>query len=85
MVENGALNEPSAGIIGKEGDAHGTPRRQDDAVTPIGFPAIIQRMENAQGVAMHMDGLDAGRGVGETEGHRLAASRPEQWRPLKAG
>lgn len=84
MVEDGAFDQPFARVVGDEGHAHRAARRHDDAVAPIGLPAIVEQVEHPQGVAMHMHGLGDPGPVDEAQGHRLPALHLEQGRGVGA-
>ena len=54
------------------------PGGDDDAVAPIGFPSIIERMQHAHHMALHMDRVRHGASIGEGECDDLAFIHFEQ-------
>jgi hypothetical protein len=71
------LDQPFAGIVGHEGDAHGLPRRHHDRVEPERFPAVIEGVEQPGAMAMQVHGRRDIRRVGEGHHHGAAALHRE--------
>ena len=76
-LQHRRADQPAALVVGDEGDPLGLVLQQDHRVQPVGFPAVVEGVEQAKAVAMDVDGLWKGCAVRHGEHDRRAALHRE--------
>ena len=64
VLGHGRADRPAAGIVGDEGDARHGVGREVERIEEIGVPAVVEWMEQAEGVAVDSQGVIYGAEVG---------------------
>src|SRR5262245_41001807 len=76
------FDEPLPRIVGKKCDAFGLPRCDGDGVEPERLPAVVEAVEQAKGMTVHMDRLGLVGWVSAGENDHTSTPDTEQWLAL---
>ena len=75
-LQHRGADQPAPGIVGQEGDAGGPAFQQLERVEPVGLPAVVEGVEQAEAVAVQVQRLREARSRCAGPGPRPARASP---------